>query len=74
MYNCVATPSGLTTMLTETMDADGTCHVGGITLRCGGTGTLANGMPATWAAGNNLGPSGGAGLVIQGNGLQLNCE
>ena len=74
MYACVAAPSGRQATYADTQDPEGTCHVSGLTLSCGGTGTAANGSPITWAYGNNLGPSGGPGLVIQATGLQLNCE
>jgi hypothetical protein len=73
-YYCVAAPSGVTTTLSNTMDADGTCHVGGMTLLCGGTGTAANATALTWQAGSDLGPSGGAGIVVHTATLQLNCE
>jgi hypothetical protein len=73
-YSCVIAPSGLTATYSDTQAPDGTCHVSGMTLYCGGTGLAANGMPLTWAAGNNLGPSGGPGIVIQAGGLQFNCE
>jgi hypothetical protein len=73
-YACVIAPSGLTATYGDTKDPDGTCHVSGMTLYCGGMGLAANGMPLTWAAGSNFGPSGGPGIVIQGGGIQLNCE
>ena len=74
MYSCVAAPSGLQVTETDTQDPDGTCHVSGIKLYCGGTGTAANGSAVTWAAGSTLGPSGGPGIVIHATSLQLNCE
>jgi hypothetical protein len=73
-YNCVTTPGGQQVGISATKNADGSCEFGGAKLACGGKGEDKSGKPLVWEAGNNVGPSGGPGLYVKFDTLQLNCE